>query len=297
MVSLALAWAMQSDSSTYTLPIGRSGQTVVAPGRITDLKNGNAATSDDVAKAADRKLFVFLGEQHATAPDQLMHADIIQALVRRGRHVVVGMEMYQRPKQAILDQWSRGKLGEDEFVQQSDWKGQWGYDFGFYRPIFDTVQRFHLPLIGLNVPHDWVRSVGRGGYAALTAEQKAQLPNAMSLDNKDHHAVFDSLMGGHPMTGTMGDNIYAAQVLWDEGMADTALKYLEAHKPDSRTVFVVIAGAGHVMYRQGINYRIDKRHGGDGITVVMTESKGPMPVSNGLADFVFVSEPAPPGRS
>ena len=28
------------------------------------------------------------------------------------------------------------------------------------------------------------------------------------------------------------------------------------------TVFVVIAGSGHVMYHQGINYRIARRHGG-----------------------------------
>ena len=91
------------------------------------------------------------------------------------------------------------------------------------------------------------------------------------------------------MTGPTGEHIYSAQVLWDEGMADTALKYLGAHKPNSRTVFVVIAGSGHVMYGQGINYRIAKRKGGDGITVVMAESDEPMSVSNGLADFVMVS--------
>ena len=92
----------------------------------------------------------------------------------------------------------------------------------------------------------------------------------------------------------MGDHIYAAQVLWDEGMADTALKYLDSRHPDRKTVFVVIAGSGHVMYGQGINYRIARRHGGEGITVVMAESPQPLTVANGLADFVFVT---PPPRS
>jgi uncharacterized iron-regulated protein len=77
-------------------------------------------------------------------------------------------------------------------------------------------------------------------------------------------------------------------VLWDEAMADTALKYLEVHRPNSRTVFVVIAGSGHVMYGQGINYRIAKRHGGEGITVVMADSNEPLPVSNGIGDFMMV---------
>lgn len=239
---------------------------------------------DDIAKAADRKLFVYLGEEHATEPDQLMHAAIIQALVRRGRHVVVGLEMIQRPKQSVLDQWTAGSIAEDEFLKQVDWKGQWGYDYSYYRPIFDTVQRFKLPLIGLNIPRDWVRTVGKGGFQALKPDDRTQLPTEMSLDNADHKKVFDSLMGGHAMSS----NIYSAQVLWDEGMSDTALKYLEAHKPSSRTVFVVIAGSGHVMYRQGINYRVAKRKGGDGITLVMLDSNEPVSVSNGIADFVMV---------
>ena len=276
--------AAEASPSPYTLSIGLPGQTVVSPGRITDLRTGKSATADDIAKAADRHPFVFLGEEHATEPDQLMHAEIIQALVRRGRHVIVGLEMYQRPKQATLDLWSSGQIEETDFLKQSDWKGQWGYDFGYYRPIFDAVKRFKLPLVGLNVPREWVRAVGKGGFDGLSADAKSQLPPDMSLDNADHKKVFDSLMGGHAMS----PNIYSAQVLWDESMADTAMKYQAAHRPNSRTVFVVIAGSGHVMYGQGINYRIAKHHGGEGITVVMVDSNEPLPVSNGLGDFVMV---------
>ena len=118
----------------------------------------------------------------------------------------------------------------------------------------------------------------------MKPEDRAQLPKEISLDNADHKMVFDSLMGGHAMS----PNIYSAQVLWDEGMADTALKYLDTHHPNRRTVFVVIAGSGHVMYRQGINYRITKRHGGEGVTVVMIDSNEPVPVANGIGDFVIV---------
>jgi len=70
---------------------------------------------------------------------------------------------------------------------------------------------------------------------------------------------------------------------------------LDAHKPNSRTVFVVIAGSGHVMYGQGINYRIGKRNNAKGLTVVMAESDDPLTVSNGLADYVLVS-PKPRSR-
>jgi uncharacterized iron-regulated protein len=98
------------------------------------------------------------------------------------------------------------------------------------------------------------------------------------------------------MPGVSPDNIYAAQVLWDEAMADTALKYLALWPKDPETVFVVISGSGHALYGQGINYRVNRRKGGKGITMVMEESPGTVTVSRGLADFVFVSPPSGPAR-
>jgi uncharacterized iron-regulated protein len=145
-----------------------------------------------------------------------------------------------------------------------------------------------LPMVALNVPRDWVRQVGRKGLSGLTTEQRLQLPNEIFLGNQAHKIVFNGLMGGHPMTGPQGDNIYAAQVLWDEGMADTAVKWMERFG-DDKTVFVVIAGAGHIMYNQGINYRIDRRKKGRGITVVMGQATGPLQVARGLGDFVYVT--------
>jgi len=102
-------------------------------------------------------------------------------------------------------------------------------------------------------------------------------------------------VGGHPMAGPQGDNMYSAQVLWDEGMADTAIKWLERNPGDSTTVFVVIAGSGHVMYGQGINYRIRRRTKQPGVTVVMGQANGDSKVAKGIGDFVYVT-PAPPDK-
>jgi uncharacterized iron-regulated protein len=271
------------------LPIGF--EVTLQPGTVTDLRLQQPATPDDIAKAADGKGWVFIGENHATKPHQQMESDIVEALVRRHRNVVVGLEMITRAKQPVLDLWSQSKLKEADFLQQLDWKGQWGYDYSFYRPLLESVRRHKLPLVGLNVPRDWVRAVGRGGYAALTPEQRAELPAEMPLDNADHHAVVASLMGGHPMTGTSGENMYAAQVLWDEGMADTAIKYLAAHPHDRRTVFVVVAGSGHSMYGQGINFRVLRRTGERGVTVQMAQSEGPATVSRSIGDFLYLTKP------
>jgi uncharacterized iron-regulated protein len=214
---------------------------------------------------------------------------VIQALAKAGRDVVVGFEMFTRPVQDKLNPWSLGWWSEEEFIRQSEWKTQWGFDYALYKPIFDVVRQNRLPMVALNVPRDWVRRVGRTGASGLTAEEQSQVP-PIDTTNAQHREVFNALMGGHPMTGPQGENIYSAQVLWDIGMADSALKYLDSRVNNSKTVFVVVAGSGHVMYRQAINYRIKQRTGEDGVTVVMTESNDPVTVSLGVGDFVYVSQ-------
>jgi uncharacterized iron-regulated protein len=282
----ALIATIQSDP--MQLKIGPAGSTACAVNQITSIPSGKMATPDDIAIAADGKKWVFLGENHATAPHQQLHADVIAALVKRGRKVMVGLEMLTRPKQTPLDQFWKGESLRSQFLKDGDWKGQWGYGYNFYSPIFEVCRTHRVPMVALNVPRDWVRTVGQKGFAGLTPEQTKELPSTMALDNANHRAVFASLMGGHPPTGPRGENIYAAQVLWDEGMADSAIKAREGKDCD---VFVVLAGSGHVMYRQGINYRVAKRGQGDGITVVMTQSDTAVEASNGVGDFVYVTAP------
>jgi uncharacterized iron-regulated protein len=273
------------------LPIGSKGEIRAELNQIVSTRDGRSGTAEDIAKAADGQQYVFLGENHATKPHQQLQADVIKALVARGRKVAVGLEMYTRPKQDWLDQWSAGTLPEDQFLEKSEWKTQWGFAFDFYRPVFQVAKDNKLPMIALNVPRDWVRQVGRRGFAALTTEQRLQLPSDLFLGNKNHRMVFDGLMGGHPMTGPQGENIYSAQVLWDEGMADTAIKWMDRYG-DDRTVFVVVAGVGHVMYRQGINYRIERRTKKKGVTVAMGQAKEASMVSKGIGDFVYLTPEA-----
>jgi len=296
LLAVGLHWVVpaQVPPDPQRLRIGRSGEVVAPAGRMIDTRTLTDATPESVAAAADGARFVYLGEAHTNAAHHVMQAKIIDALVRRGRDVVVGFEMFTRPKQDDLNPWTMGWWTEDEFVSRSDWKTQWGFDFALYRPIFDAVKENKLPMIALNVPRDWVRAVGRGGIAALTPEQRAQLPAEIDLGWKEHRAVFDAMMGEHPMTGANMDYMYTAQVLWDTGMADSALKYWQRCPRSSRTVIVIVAGAGHLMYGLGINGRIAKRTGERGVTVTMVETPDKATVSRGIGDFVYAAAPVAP---
>jgi uncharacterized iron-regulated protein len=286
--------AMQAQNpDPYLLPIGKPGTVVVSPGTLVETRTGKVVTVAQVAQAAKGKRFFYLGENHATAPHQQMHADIVAALLQANLKPTIGVEFFWRTKQDILDQWTAGKLTEDEFLTQSEYKSQWGYDYKFYRPLFQVAKEQALPVVGLNVPRDWVRTSARNGHAALPTTAKMQLPPKMRMDNKQHRTVFEALIGGHPMSETAMNNMYSAQVLWDEGMADSALKYMAVNPPTKRDIFVIAAGSGHVMYGQGINYRIEQRKGGSGLTLVMIQSESAATVSRGIADFVYCTKPEP----
>lgn len=279
--------------SPYLLPIGEPSlsrkKIRLLPGSLTDLRAGRGVAFERMIASLDRANFVLVGEQHDQANHHQFQADVIKALVRRGRPVMVGMEMFHRTNQYPLDLWTLGRLNEQEFIEQSQWKTQWGFDYALYKPIFDVVKEFRLRLTGLNIPREIVRKVGRQGWGALTPEEKMGVPE-LDLNRHEHRTLFNSLMGGHP-PGQGGENLYAAQVLWDTGMADSALKYWERAMPPSNTAFVIVAGNGHVMYGQGINLRLTMRTGMPCATIVCLnpEKQGEtLEVSRSLADFAYV---------
>jgi uncharacterized iron-regulated protein len=280
-------------TSPYLLSIGEPllsrKRMRLRSGSLTDLRAGKGIAFDRMITSLDRVNFVLVGEQHDNANHHRFQADVIRGLARRGRPVIVGMEMFHRTNQYPLDLWTLGRLNEQEFIEQSQWKTQWGFDYTIYKPIFDVVKEFRLRLTGLNIPREIVRKVGRQGWGALTPEEKMGVPE-LDLNRREHRTLFNSLMGGHP-PGPGGENIYAAQVLWDTGMADSALKYWERAMPSSNTAFVIVAGNGHVMYGQGISLRLTMRTDLPCATIVClnAENQGEtIEVSRSLADFAYV---------
>jgi uncharacterized iron-regulated protein len=286
----ALLFAALAQPDPYLLQIGAKGRITAGHG-YTCMATGRPVLPDDVARAAEGVRFVFVGEAHDQPAHHQAQAEVIEALVRAGRHVVVGFEMFTRDKQRSLDPWTMGRWDEPTFLERARWKEQWGMDFALYRPVFEAVKRHRLPMAALNIPRDWVRQVSRQGPESLSESQRVWVPK-IDLTNDRHRAVFTALIGGHPLEGRNGANMYAAQVAWDEAMAKAALDFMGGFD-NPRRVMVAIVGAGHMMYGQGINWRITRQTGERTIGVVCLTADGPREVSRGLGDFVFSSPPAP----
>lgn len=285
----------QSQETLYTLPIGdprRQYMLTVRPGEIVDTHHRCGVSLREMIRLLEPANFILVGEQHDNALHHQFQAQVIEALVQAGRSVIVGMEMFDRTKQYALNLWTLNRLGEAEFIDLSEWQTQWGFDFALYRPIFEAVYRHRLRLVALNVPRALVRQTARGGWQSVPVAERMGVPDP-DLSVEAHRQLFYALLGGgHPSGEQQNDNFYAAQVVWDTAMADSALRYLDRTVSSPRIAFVILAGNGHVMYDVGISLRLRMRTAlATRVIVPLPPSDQPMRIRAALGDFVWLPRP------
>lgn len=122
---LALAASpLLADDAALDLPLGdpaRREKTLAPPlDVVLDARTGAAISPAEVAARLAKARLVLLGESHTNAEFHRVQLQVIRELVRAGRKVLVGLEMYPATEQAALDLWNAGSLSEAEFLERSD---------------------------------------------------------------------------------------------------------------------------------------------------------------------------------
>ncbi len=231
---------------------------------------------------------VYVGETHTSYPDHQLQLRIVRALYARDQNLAIGMEMFNRSSQGVLDEYIAGKLTEKEFLKQSNYFSVWSFDYRYYREIIDFARHNKIPLIGLNQEREAVSRVfSSDEEKPLTEEQRRNFPVDMDLDMPGYQDRLSRIFRMH--SGSSEKKLAGfvqAQALWDETMAETAADFLNAH-PDHR--MVIIAGKGHVDRRNAIPPRLHRRLPVRQVVVVNSDG---MDLDPEFADFHFFSSPA-----
>ncbi len=218
----------------------------------------------DLAKAN----VVYLGETHDSPEDHKAQLAIIQQLYQLDPRMAIGMEMFQRPYQPVLEKFLQGKLTEAALQKESQYKKRWGYPWENYAPVLRFAKEKRLPLLALNTPAEVTRRVSRRGLRSLRVADRKFIPppSEIRTDNRlyrksmkevfegFHHEVFHKK--GKAKGRQRFERFFQAQVLWDETMADTIAQFL---KKNPRSYVVVLAGQGHIAYGYGIPSRVARR--------------------------------------
>ena len=205
---------------------------------------------------------VYLGETHDSSQDHENQLKIIQELYQNNTRIAIGMEMFQRPFQEVVNQYIAGKITEAELIEKSEYKTRWGFDWELYAPILRFAKEKNIPVLALNTPSEITRKVARQGLEKLTNLEKQSIPPITEIrtDNLAYRQMILKAFEQHQSAGhgnsSSANRFFLAQVLWDETMADGIAKFVNAN-PDYQVV--VLAGQGHIVYGYGIPSRVKRR--------------------------------------
>ena len=238
-----------------------------------------------IVPALAEKRVVFIGETHDRYDHHLNQLAIIKALYARNPKLAIGLEFFQSSFQPVLDDYIVGKINEQTFLQKTEYYDRWQYDYRLYRPIIYFAHENKIPLVALNLPGEITKKVGATGLKSLSKEEMRLIPKSINRKVPGYRERIESVFSGHPgMKKRNIDYFIDAQLLWDEGMAEHAAKYLKKN-PDKK--MVILAGAGHVMFGTGIPVRLQRRINATLATVL---TGGGFDVDPEAADYILFSK-------
>ena len=312
-------------ASCAATPVSKKpgGAACTQPGHWIEPAAGKRLASETVLKALSRRRVVLLGEIHDHKEDHLWQAQMLAALHANRPNAVIAFEMFPRSVQPVLDEWVKGALSEKAFLEDARWEEVWGYDAGFYMPMFQFARQNRLPMVAANVDRGLIRQVGQEGWSSIPVSERrgigtpapASETYRRSLarvysdkDKKERRPPHGRPHGGkHPATepepGETTPNIDAilekpafqnfveAQLTWDRAMAEAIAAALQKN-PDALILGVI--GRGHAEFGYGVPHQL-RALGVADTAVALPIAVGDCPdLPRDLADAVFlVADPEP----
>jgi uncharacterized iron-regulated protein len=221
--------------------------------RIISPQN-KALSIQDLSREIKHADVVLIGEWHTHSGIHRFQTDLLKALFLQNPNITLSMEQFTRDSQDIVDQYLAGEIGETTLIEQAS---TWSNYESDYRPLVEFSKLNKLDLIASNAPNNIVSCIGREGLDyidRLSAEQRTWLADSISTKQSAYKKRFLASM--HHGDAIQNNQQFAAQMTWDETMAESIVRYLDAH-PDKQVMH--IAGNFHVENGLGIAASILRR--------------------------------------
>lgn len=235
----------------------------------------DSALLDDLAKAG----VVYVGEAHTIKRHHAVQLELLQALFARGVPLVLCLEQLEARDQPTVDRYNRREIDFDTLAREIDWTKKWS-NYPDYRELCEFARQHRIPVRALNAPAAVIRAVSRGGgLAKLPAEQRAQLPESVHLDDPLYERLMQFELAVHMAVDPAKLRpMFEAQAARDEAMAAGVVAARRAEGAALRTAFVVL-GAGHARYGLGTADRVRRREPGIVERIVLITESGQLKLS------------------
>lgn len=223
------------------------------PAVLLDTESGKAVTAKEAAEKLSSYDVVLFGEFHDSAPVHTAELELFAALVKEnGEREALSMEMFERDNQSVLDAYLAGTVSEAEFFARSR---PWPNYETDYRPLVELAKRESLPVIAANVPRPLAAILAKSGSLdAIPSDQRRWLPEKTYAPEGPYRERFYEAMkkvaaAGMPVHAEKIEDMYRAQCLKDDAMAENIAHFLDQHP--GRSIFH-IQGEFHGTGRLGV---------------------------------------------
>ncbi len=268
----------------------------LSPGEIVELDGQLLIEFEALLERLDDKRIVYVGETHNEMDHHEVQLEILRGLYGRDPRLVIGMEMFERPFQGVLDRWIDGAIDQRTFLRESEWFSRWKFDFSYYERILSFARKNKIKILALNAPREVVDKVGDFGIKALSREEKALIA-AIDTSDPRHRRYIRKVFDAHEKTsGGSFERFYEAQCVWDDTMAETISDFVTSRDGEDKKI-IVFSGSGHIVHKFGIPERAFRRTGLPYATILpsrlkkipkkLYDEKEPSLV---IADFLWLTE-------
>ena len=230
-------------------------------GDIVHVATGEKITFAQLADSLDGERIVYVGEAHSNKESHELELQVLKEFYKKyGDNIAVGMEMFKRLHQDVLDKWTGGEISEKDLLFLTDWDSEWGYDYNHYKGIMDFIRDNKVPVVALNIKREFQKKISKNGIEGLSEEERETLPE---IDTTDvyHRRYLERIMKGHGDTDMSEafERFYLIQCVWEDVMAESISKYLSSPEGKERKLLVFIGG-GHIIYHFGVPKRVYRRN-------------------------------------
>lgn len=258
--------------------------------QILNVKTGQVISFNDMIDDLSSERIIFIGETHENRYHHEIQLKVLKALYEKNRNIFIGMEMFQRPFQQVLDEYISGRMEEETFLKRSEYFKRWKFDYNLYKTIIDFAKEKGLRIIALNIPKEIIDKISAEGIGALTEDERKEVSEIGTYEDT-HRTFLRKVFEEHHLPEERFEFFYQAQLAWDQSMAFSIAEFFKNAGAihESPLQMVVIAGTGHSL-RFGIPERVIRLMGDIKMKILIPESLYEATgyiIEKDLADYIW----------
>ena len=228
------------------------------PGQIIEMNDQRPIAFQQLLDRLSNKRLVYVGETHNEAEHHDVQLEVLKGLHAKDTRLIIGMEMFERTFQSVLDEWTAGAIDQKALLRESEWLSRWKFDFYYYEKILGFAREHNVKILALNAPRELVRKVGEFGVNALSPGEKGMIASIDTSDNLHRDYLQRVFQRHHRSPGQTFQSFYEAQCVWDDTMAETISKFVTTPEGEDKRI-IVFCGAGHMIYKFGVPMRVFRK--------------------------------------